>query len=151
MAGLFIRRANDPTRSLDMPISRSQKAKSVNHTHPICQTVPLPGKIIIRISSTSEFQEAMSLTLSYSSKLNSTTRAPKLTSETLSKIPNGPDNQSNYVSRDESHERMSLGLATNRSRDSRAQELEAWEVHFQSLGAGRWGRNGRQDNRTGGK
>ncbi|KIM96557.1 hypothetical protein OIDMADRAFT_33195 [Oidiodendron maius Zn] len=33
---------------------------------------------------------------SASSRLTSTARTPKLTSETLSKIPNGPDNRSNY-------------------------------------------------------
>ena len=132
---------NSPARPLGIAhFQIVQRAKSVNYNPQTCQTAIPTGKIINHRSFPSRLDI---LIPPHSLKRNSSSSATKLTSEALSEIPNGPDNRSAYISHDESHELLSLGIATTRRKDSRAQELAAWETYFQSLSAERWGREGR--------
>ncbi len=78
----------------------------------------------------------------HSSQQNSSSSATGLTPEALSEIPNGPDNRSAYINRDDPHERLPLGISTARREDWTAEELAAWEIYFRSLSAENGGREG---------
>ncbi|PMD13058.1 hypothetical protein NA56DRAFT_712524 [Hyaloscypha hepaticicola] len=57
-----------------------------------------------------------------------------LTAETRSKIPLGPSNLQKYLHRDESSEKIIIGMETKHRRTSKNLGIEDWDANWQGLG-----------------